>query len=732
MRTPLFVLLFASVMAVSVPAGGELAVVDTIHLAHPDGNAIAPVAVCVDEYDDIYYAVSQQSGHLAIISGAFGQIETVIHLGGQPRGICLNELQNYVYVADYSRDQVLVFDVYLQAVTDTIPTEGGPWGLCVAEDEFGDDYLFVACYQEDVVRVYNVEGSAPQMIRNISTPDEPLGICYSSTLDRVFVACHGAEQVTVIDAATLDVLTSVDVGGRIRAVDINESSGLVYASCYDDGIIEVEDGNSSQWHDRILLDGYPCGLAVDPLNNRIWVADSEGQAVWAVDENTMAVVDTIAVGKKPRDIAMNASYGKALVVNYQSNDLTILDINAMTVTSNLLLGSWPTRLLVAQTAERLYVSDTSSDRVLAVDLNTHQVAGTAIVENDPMGVAACGDRLYVTNSQSNQISVVDTGTFQTVGTIQVGEMPWSADADPQRDRVYVTTFEPGDLWIIDAAADTVVRSLEIGSRIEDLAADVSGGYLYICSPEETVIQMVDTEAETLAASITVGTKTMAICLDQSAGAVYAVSPDEDKIVIIDTYSGEMTDEVPVGQGPRDICAISADHRVYVVNGRGESISVVDGVSLEASDPVQIGAVPYGIAAWEVERRIYVSCSSMGAIFVLEDEATGVDQAGSSGILPATYGLGQNYPNPFNARTRIPVTVPGQHAQQITLNIFNVQGQKVRQLDLPDFPDGRGAVIWDGRDERRQEVASGLYLCRLQAGDTDGSAPGRAIKMVLLR
>jgi len=732
MRIRFLILPLILILAFSVSARGELAVVDTIRLAHPDGNAIAPVGVCVDKYDDIYYAICQQSGHLAIINGASGQIETLIWLGGQLRGICLNESQNYVYMSDHYRNQILVFDVYLQAVTDTILTDSGPWGLCVAEDAFGDDYLYVACYYEDVVKVYNVEENINQAVQRIPMPEEPLGICYSSTLERVFVACHAAEEVAVIDASTLDVLTSVEVGGRIRDVAVNESSGLVYASCWDDGVVEVVDGNTSQWYETIFLDGHPWGLAVDPLESRIWVADSEGQAVWVVEEATMDVVDTIAVGKNPRDIAINPLYGQAVVVNYQSNDLNMLDINSMTVTSSLSLGSWPTLLHVDQMADRLYVSDTSSDKIMVIDLHTHEMVGSAVVESDPRGVAVCDGRLYVTNSQSDQISVVDAASLQTTGNVQVGMMPWSVAADPQRDRVYVTTFEPGDLWIIDAAADTVVKSLEIGSRFEDLAVDVSGGRLFICSPEETAIQMVDTAAETLAASIAVGTMTMAVCLDDSASTVYAVSADDDKVVIIDALSGEMTDEVSVGQGPRDICAIGADHRIYVVNGRDQSISVVDGVTLEASDPIRIGEIPHGIAAWEAERRIYVSCSSVGAVFVLEDEATVVEQDDICGTLPAAYGLHQNYPNPFNAQTRIPVSIPEDGAPEMSLNIFNIQGQMVRRLDLSGLPAGRAAVVWDGRDHRGQDVASGLYLCRLRAGEGSGSAPGRAVKMVLLR
>jgi flagellar hook assembly protein FlgD len=79
-----------------------------------------------------------------------------------------------------------------------------------------------------------------------------------------------------------------------------------------------------------------------------------------------------------------------------------------------------------------------------------------------------------------------------------------------------------------------------------------------------------------------------------------------------------------------------------------------------------------------------------------------------------------------------VTGPDDPDADLSLSIFNIQGQRVRRLDSFDFRNGRGAAVWDGRDQRGREVASGLYLCRLQAGVEQGTMSGRAIKMVLLR
>lgn len=77
-------------------------------------------------------------------------------------------------------------------------------------------------------------------------------------------------------------------------------------------------------------------------------------------------------------------------------------------------------------------------------------------------------------------------------------------------------------------------------------------------------------------------------------------------------------------------------------------------------------------------------------------------------------LAQNWPNPCNPRTTIAFELP--RAQAVRLTIHRLDGGLVRTLAAGDLPAGPHAVVWDGRDERRQAAASGVYLYRLQTAD----------------
>jgi len=86
--------------------------------------------------------------------------------------------------------------------------------------------------------------------------------------------------------------------------------------------------------------------------------------------------------------------------------------------------------------------------------------------------------------------------------------------------------------------------------------------------------------------------------------------------------------------------------------------------------------------------------------------------GASG-LPDRFALEPNYPNPFNPSTTIRYAIgePG----QVSLRIYSITGQLLRELVAGQQRAGRYVTTWDGRDAGGSPVASGVYLYELRAG-----------------
>lgn len=82
-------------------------------------------------------------------------------------------------------------------------------------------------------------------------------------------------------------------------------------------------------------------------------------------------------------------------------------------------------------------------------------------------------------------------------------------------------------------------------------------------------------------------------------------------------------------------------------------------------------------------------------------------------LPQQFILRQNYPNPFNAGTTINFTL--QRPDQIALKIYNAAGQLVRQFAAGFYDAGNHHVLWDGKNDHGQALASGVYLYEISNG-----------------
>ncbi|MBC6950559.1 T9SS C-terminal target domain-containing protein, partial [candidate division KSB1 bacterium] len=84
---------------------------------------------------------------------------------------------------------------------------------------------------------------------------------------------------------------------------------------------------------------------------------------------------------------------------------------------------------------------------------------------------------------------------------------------------------------------------------------------------------------------------------------------------------------------------------------------------------------------------------------------------------ASYELAQNYPNPFNPETAIRFALP--EASNVTVKLYSLSGQMVRELVNGSFGIGRHQVIWDGRDASGAAVAGGIYFYRLIVHGANG-------------
>jgi hypothetical protein len=170
--------------------------------------------------------------------------------------------------------------------------------------------------------------------------------------------------------------------------------------------------------------------------------------------------------------------------------------------------------------------------------------------------------------------------------------------------------------------------------------------------------------------------------------------------------------------------IDSDAAVAVAEANGGS----DFRQNTGSDLI-IAAAGRGLYLLELQRAVWMFTYSdtttfLTTIVVYVDAVSGewIDTQGvgigdDSGIyqgMPKGLTLSQNYPNPFNPSTTLRFTVPDGGSAEVSLEIFDVRGRRIKTLFRGERTPGIYDVHWDGKCERGMDVAGGVFLAKLRS------------------
>jgi len=94
--------------------------------------------------------------------------------------------------------------------------------------------------------------------------------------------------------------------------------------------------------------------------------------------------------------------------------------------------------------------------------------------------------------------------------------------------------------------------------------------------------------------------------------------------------------------------------------------------------------------------------------------TGIKGSSDNGQVIETFKIFQNYPNPFNLSTTIIYQIPG--VSKIKVNIYNINGELIKELLNETQNPGEYQLVWDGTDKANKHVASGVYIYSVRSDE----------------
>ena len=222
---------------------------------------------------------------------------------------------------------------------------------------------------------------------------------------------------------------------------------------------------------------------------------------------------------------------------------------------------------------------------------------------------------------------------------------------------------------------------------------------------------------------------MFVGINADVNAIYKPPSDTDNIEITVDQPADINEDGKVNKTDLLLLVVSlgenaTPHPRADVNGDG-SVNVADLLLVieNLDDPVNAAAPTSGNIVTSVNPTMLV-----GQLNILRAESDGSRKyqkaiAFLQSLLvvtrPDETQLLANYPNPFNPETWIPYQLA--KPADVILTIYTADGKVVRTLALGHqragtYQSRSRAVYWDGKNEVGEQVASGIYLYTLTAGD----------------
>src|SRR5580698_1575680 len=231
-----------------------------------------------------------------------------------------------------------------------------------------------------------------------------------------------------------------------------------------------------------LLSG--CGSVEKKSGYRIYITNEISGDLSVIDSNTLEVVSTIPLGKRPRGIHPSPD-GKEIYV--------------------ALSGSPPAPPGVDEST--LPPPDHSADGIGVFDVAQGKLVRILKAGSDPenFDVAHDGKTIYVSNEDAGGVSFIDVAKGELTKTIKTGDEPEGVTVTPDGKLVYSTSEDDGTVSVIDPAAGTLVKTFKVGRRPRNVVFMPFGKRAYANAENDGAIYLLDTEKNETTQKIQLGT-----------------------------------------------------------------------------------------------------------------------------------------------------------------------------------------------------------------------------------
>lgn len=314
------------------------------------------------------------------------------------------------------------------------------------------------------------------------TPQSPTGPSY-----RIYVTNERSGDLSVIDAATHEVIATVPLGKRPRGIHASPDRQTIY----------------------VALSGSPIAPpSVD--ESTLPPPDKTADAIGVFDVRENKLLRLITAGSDPEEFDLSKDGTLLYCSNEDIAQASIVDIATGKVIASIPVGPEPEGVTMSPDGKFVFVTSEQGGTIAVIDTAARKTIKTIPIGSRPRHVAFFPDGLhaYVTRENDGVISLIDTIKLQPIQTIELGPAgeikPMSVILSSDATKAYVSAGRGKRVFIIDTATNMVTASFEVGERPWGLALSPDGKTLYTANGPSNDVSVVDLATQTVIKKIKAG------------------------------------------------------------------------------------------------------------------------------------------------------------------------------------------------------------------------------------
>jgi len=322
-----------------------------------------------------------------------------------------------------------------------------------------------------------------------------------------------------------------------------------------------------------------------PRGPLLYVSNETGGSVDVVDPARGALVQRIAVGKRPRGIVLSHDRTRVFVAlsgspiggpgvdesklppaDRKADGIGVIDVASHTLTRKYESGIDPETFALSPDDRTMFVSNEDSGELSTVDVATGAVRAHLKIGDEPEGVTIRpdGKLVYVTCETSNAIYAIDPADNRIAAIVPTSPRPRALVFTPDSRLAFATAETGGAVDLIDPSARKVIKTIQIPKdsgnpippRPMGLALSADAKHVFVSLGREKGLIEIDVATQAITRTIpNVGARPWGIALSPDGKQIYTANGPSGDVSVVDIASGKVDRRIPVGGSPWGIAVL---------------------------------------------------------------------------------------------------------------------------------------------------------------------------------